>query len=572
MVSNALSSRGLDPGYCSIEQFNAKKDPFRVAPTNKLPIPWPHDNKRIPLTPRDGEFIDAIEDIVLGGLKKFGVGHRTTHDQKRTQWGFPRPIEDTFIILSRDTDTTRWQEAVDYIYMMANEFTARSGTTVGVELENPYKRYSDISKAIEPGTAIHRSFLSIEPVVEAEVRKSCSNLWTSIAYHNRQNKFSTTRDFPGYPSVDPPNSYDSTKRPTVIVFVTPGSMAYWGKIQAQIRQAIEAVPFEEVVQIALEILPGFNEPSTVPYTAGPVTTSHHPKYQRDISPIPTLGVSIGPQLSDTDSGTLGAVLNFQPHGGGQAQKCFLTAYHAIASGDPIGRSVNDKFGIGLDGRAVTRQIEISYPACCDGEDSKESLAKYAAGNTSPDRHLAALKALIEREGVIGEVIHASGLRYSGSGDRPHRMDWALVALHPSKDSVLNSLPERSKFPYWCASVELDFHYYAKLGDVISQIGIPAAFSWAGKFDRPPWATAGRVNSMKRTVCWGDGVVSKEVEVLPFGTQFAEGGDDGSMVFNLKKEWVGMVVGGDSEYAGYITPAADIIADIEERTGGTITLI
>ncbi|KFY00598.1 hypothetical protein O988_03221 [Pseudogymnoascus sp. VKM F-3808] len=86
------------------------------------------------------------------------------------------------------------------------------------------------------------------------------------------------------------------------------------------------------------------------------------------------------------------------------------------------------------------------------------------------------------------------------------------------------------------------------------------------------SSRGRVNSMKRTVCWGDGVVSKEVEVLPFGTQFAEGGDDGSMVFNLKKEWVGMVVGGDSEYAGYITPAADIIADIEERTGGTITLI
>ena len=78
--------------------------------------------------------------------------------------------------------------------------------------------------------------------------------------------------------------------------------------------------------------------------------------------------------------------------------------------------------------------------------------------------------------------------------------------------------------------------------------------------------------MKRTVCWGDGVVSKEVEVIPFKLEFAGGGDDGSMVFNVKKEWVGMVVGSDSEYAGYITPAADIIADIEARTGGIITLV
>lgn len=169
---------------------------------------------------------------------------------------------------------------------------------------------------------------------------------------------------------------DVVEQPTVIVFVTPGSMAHWGEVETQIRQAIEAVPFEEDVEISLEILPGFNVPSIRPSTAYTPTTNKHPRYL-DIEPVPTLGASISLQLSDTDSGSLGAVVNFQPRGGEEPQKCFLTSYRAVASGDPIGRAVNDELGIGLDGRAVRRRIEIAYPACCDGEYTKEQLAKYA---------------------------------------------------------------------------------------------------------------------------------------------------------------------------------------------------
>lgn len=416
---------------------------------------------------------------------------------------------------------------------------------MNVEIENPFGIYSDLSSPIMPDTAVHRCFSQIQSVVEAEVGRNCPDMCTSIAYHNRQYKVPTI---------------DSTKQPTVIVFVAPGSYAHWAVVEAQIRQSIEAVYFKEDVEIALEILPGFNIPSAIERG----TTSCHPKSLRDQTPAPTLGASVGPQLSTTDSGSLGAVVSFQPRGGGEPQKCFLTAYHVIVSGDSSGRAVNDEFGIGLDGREVSQRIEVTYPALCDA----------AAADPIPEAlNSGDPKAVTETGRVIGEVIYASGLRHN---DRRQLMDWALIALcslGPSK-AMVNSLPLRPAFSIQCLENGV-LGYETKRGETISKTGKPEKFSWVGRsFLGMSRAIGGRVNSMERTVCWGNGMVSREVEVLQVDARkrFAEDRDEGSMVFNEAKEWVGMVVGADAGYAGYVTPAADIISDIETRTGGTITLI
>ncbi|OBT97771.1 hypothetical protein VE01_04960 [Pseudogymnoascus verrucosus] len=50
LVSNTSSSKSPDLGPCSIEQYVAKKDRFRFAPTNKIPVSWPHDDKTRPFT------------------------------------------------------------------------------------------------------------------------------------------------------------------------------------------------------------------------------------------------------------------------------------------------------------------------------------------------------------------------------------------------------------------------------------------------------------------------------------------------------------------------------------------
>ncbi|ELR06122.1 hypothetical protein GMDG_01996 [Pseudogymnoascus destructans 20631-21] len=132
-------------------------------------------------------------------LKLFSIEWDWMCVQNLYQRGFPEAAED-ISMQTRDTDTTRWQEAVDYIYEMVKDAAAH--------------KFSDI---------------------------------------------------------------DDIERPTVIVFVAPGSLAHWAEVEAQIHQTIEAVPFEGDVEIALEILPSFNVPSTGPSTADTPTTSKHPR-------------------------------------------------------------------------------------------------------------------------------------------------------------------------------------------------------------------------------------------------------------------------------------------------------
>lgn len=58
-----------------------------------------------------------------------------------------------------------------------------------------------------------------------------------------------------------------------------------------------------------------------------------------------------------------------------------------------------------------------------------------------------------------------------------------------------------------------------------------------------------------------------------GSKFAEGGDSGSLVFNLENEWAGMPFEADrSSGIGFVTSAYELSRDIEETTGVTIELV
>jgi hypothetical protein len=98
--------------------------------------------------------------------------------------------------------------------------------------------------------------------------------------------------------------------------------------------------------------------------------------------------------------------------------------------------------------------------------------------------------------------------------------------------------------------------------------------WVAKVYRPG-VTAGEVNSMESTICWGHGVESKEIEVLAMERcgDFAYGGDSGAMVVNLKKEWVGILTGKLSlENLGFVTSVQELMHDIKAKTGGSISLV
>ncbi|KFY47122.1 hypothetical protein V494_00166 [Pseudogymnoascus sp. VKM F-4513 (FW-928)] len=573
---------------CSIEHYVAKKDPFRVAPTNQLPTSWPFNIKHEPGNPRvdRGElFYGTLEHRVRDTLGRFGINVTSIAVPYLHPRGFPDAAQHILAILTPDTDTSHWQEAVDEIYEIVSAAAAQDGTRMSVMLENHHMSYSDISIVVAaPRADVMLAFISIEAAVEAAVQQSCPDAWTSIAYHYRKHKCT------GHG-----NGNGNGPFPTVIVFVMSGSEARWSEVEAQIRGAIEAVPFPVDVELGLEILPGFSSPATAPSTEHVPTTKHHAKIQFGIPSVPNVGASIGPQLSDTNAGTMGIVVNFKPNGAEKSQKCFLTSYHAIAARDPLNRATHDAIGIGLLGRAVDRPIEVAYPAIYDSEFSKELFAKRAAENKNPEKvwHKA-LVGLIKNEGVVGEVIHASGARclapgegydapgigrispaYFYHGREGFRVDWALVALDPSKAAAANYLPACSAFPPPCTE-EPEFTTYRQnrsLGGAITGVASHAPpRSWVARVYTGRAATAGRVNFMRRTVRWADGWITKETEVIAFFGDFSGCADDGAMVFNEKKEWVGMLIGGDSECAGYITPAPYVIADIHIMTQGTVTLI
>lgn len=178
-----------------------------------------------------------------------------------------------------------------------------------------------------------------------------------------------------------------------------------------------------------------------------------------------------------------------------------------------------------------------------------------------------LDALAAR-GPIGQVRFASGNRVTTN---LRRMDWALVELDP-KLPVQNLLPTRDQFSR--QSFGATTGYKIQEGATVSGTNDLLKATWYGKVGRNSESTGAERSRILRTVAWDNGLISDEYEFISLDScgQFARGGDSGSLVFNLQKEWVGMLFAMDrSTRCGFITPAYELMRDIEETTGGTITL-
>ena len=165
--------------------------------------------------------------------------------QKLLQTGFPDTAKDTLVISTSNTDTTRWEEAANHIYDMVDKAAAPAGIKMEVEIQNPSEMYDDVSVLIRDDN-ICRVLDMIESALTAEAKKNCRPSLTSIAYHCCKRRFPENREDPG--------------QPTILIFVDPGSIAVWGQIEERICRAIEEAPCPDNVEIALEILIGFNIP------------------------------------------------------------------------------------------------------------------------------------------------------------------------------------------------------------------------------------------------------------------------------------------------------------------------
>ncbi|ELR05087.1 hypothetical protein VC83_00172 [Pseudogymnoascus destructans] len=552
--ASSSSFEDFDPitGACSVEKFAASKDAFRVAPTLKLPTPEPCDSKRCSEKVRD--ITEMLFGDIIEAAETFGISCQTIEVYHMWQRGLPQTAKDTIILSTLDIDTARWEAAANHILGMVEEVVV--DIKFRVEIRNPDLMYSDISMPIRDDE-VCKILKEIAPAIKAEVERSCPNLWTSIAYHSRRRY----------------DVHDDPGNATIMLFIEPKSVSLWGLIEERLQEAIESVQSARQFNISLEILPGFNIPA--------ITPSEHmlkgsDMYHDEIPASPENGASIGPRLSTTGSGSIGPVVYFKAHDKAERQKGILTCHHVISSGDPQGRRNNDKFGIGLDGRKTNRRININWPSRQDIDYTTQQLKEYiASGKDKSNESASTLASITQRftpTSSIGHVAYSSGMRLNQDQTR---MDWAFIALiSPGPgDAMENMLPPRSAFDLQFKVPDFK-DYKVAPGDRMSNIHELIPKSWVGKKGRTSGATAGRVGEMKRTVQWRNGMESEEFEAFSHksGREFAQPGDSGSMVFDLQGGWVGMVIGMDSrEDCGYVTSAHELIADIEAKTKGKITL-
>ncbi|OAF57723.1 hypothetical protein VC83_05630 [Pseudogymnoascus destructans] len=459
----------------------------------------------------------------------------------------PDKAKDIILIRTQDEFNASWKMAASEIYEMVETEATSSQIQMRVEIRNEEKMYWDVSDFIRDDAAVN-TITRIQPSVLAAVEQYCPGKWTSIAYHNRRAPF-----------------YNSEKKITAIVFIEPGTIYAWQDFEEVIANVIRSTTFNGEVAISIEILPGRILP------AQPSEDALEYLRVSSIPMVPSNGSSIAPALSTDAAGTLGVVVNFRDGREEEVKRCFLTCYHVIAPGDPAGKEVNDSRGIGLYGRRVDAQINIHYPARYDSIQTRRVCMARVAHNqgTQKDHDIIERLRQIAARGPIGQVKFASGYRLLANR---RRMDWALVELDPAL-LVQNLLPIEEQFKDECF-VRIEPRYVAQEGETVSGTNTIIANTWYGKVGRTSKCTAAEFNGIQRNISWGNGLFSDEYECksLHSGEQFARGGDSGSLVFNLDKEWVGMLFAAEkSTECGFVTPVYELIKDIEETTGGTITL-
>ncbi|KFY19467.1 hypothetical protein V493_07949 [Pseudogymnoascus sp. VKM F-4281 (FW-2241)] len=537
----------FDPetGNCSIEYYNACKDPYRATSSNKVLAEFPWYNNRV--SEAASLLYDQIEDNiqkVLSDYKIPGAASIYRYAARTT----PEDSKDIIVLRPHnDSNILSWRKVASQIYDEIVKPAATSAQIeVGVEIRNDKKMYAELSHFIED-EAVIRSIARIQPFVLGAVLEHCHGKWTSIAYHNRSHF-----------------DYGSEMKVTALIFIRSGAIHAWAELEEKIVGTIQSAGFPADIDISVEVLPGQLALRTQSFYANARS------YYHQLPTVPTNGSSIAPSNCTDAAGTFGPVVNFRAAGEEEAKKYVLTCYNVIASGDPAGKEINDSRGIGINGREVGARIDVDYLAKYDSAALMRQQTRLIKSCDS--KHAAKLiKSLdeIATHGSLGQVKFASGYRVTPTN---YRMDWALIELNPALP-VKNHLPTDRELQAECCHGSPE--YISAEGATVTGTSTSLRSKWYGKVGRTSQGSGGERGPIKRAIAWDDGSISHEYEFkcLDSYKPFAQLGDAGSLVFNLEKEWAGLLIAADrSSGIGYVTPVYELLRDIEEVTGGTNTLV
>ncbi|KAK6580857.1 hypothetical protein PZA11_006345 [Diplocarpon coronariae] len=456
---------------------------------------------------------------------------------------------DCLIIETKDQDVSNWSNAANQLQTVLSETTLTPGT-FQVEIRNPDLFYADRSSILPDDPDLISCIQAIrDQVLQMALRKLGKNC-TSIGYHSRKAKWDK-----------------SPAKPSVLIFVRPGTLAVWEDVERSLLQAIRGDEFPEIT-LSLEILVG-----EVHIGAARGSTSDISKGLRYLeleNMVPFNGSSIGVPGRSPDSGTLGGWLRLESQETGENFCGFLTCYHAIAMGDEENVLENNTCGIGLCGKNSQHvpKIEVVWPSEYDREAWKseiQTLIEQGEASNS-ERNILAMLSQAKTSESIGSVRFASGFEQRTKSGA--RLDWAFVE---SPKTFRRNTPPPPQFNQSLIPGR-NFVYAPTGNDFVHSLGRIKPGDWVVRQGRTSIGH-GQVNRIQRHVIWEEHPPSEEVEIMGFGDDFGRAGDSGSWVVNRHFELVGMLIGMDrasSEDVGLVTPIHDIIDDIEKRTSCVVS--
>jgi hypothetical protein len=225
-------------GACSIEFFLASKDPFRVAPGNKIPCTWRYEIHRA--SNQAQELLKSLENEYKKVLQISNIQLHYTRVLALCPKGFDDPPQDTLLIVSKDLDTSHWKVAATEIQEIINRATVKVNRdlSIQVEIRNEELMYQDVHHVIRPGTVEQSACREIEDAVLDQVRKSCDGAWTTIGFWMRGQR-------------------DQTEglKLTIIICIKQHTKGLWSMVEDEIAEALQ--PFQSNdVDIHIELLPG----------------------------------------------------------------------------------------------------------------------------------------------------------------------------------------------------------------------------------------------------------------------------------------------------------------------------
>ncbi|KAL2071118.1 hypothetical protein VTL71DRAFT_12353 [Oculimacula yallundae] len=560
-----VSDADQQSGNVSIEQYLAGKDPYRVAPPGEIPIPWPF--RACPFPNNREEIEPAIQDECCNICAEYNITTRPADINTYRRKGSLTPVT-CLVIETRDIDTTHWQAAAAKLRNLVQEdrFRLPNGDVLKVEIRNGARMYADYSTCLPSDENLKRYLEEIEPKLIGLAKETLYSKCTSIAYHMR-GSLDTYRFDSSIPC-----DYLTPPRPTVIIYVKPGTTCVFEEVETKFQKVMDSPNFPDMA-MDLEILPGIISNAANGHCE-PVCLARNEGIE------PSNNMSIGASDLSKQTGSLGGWIRLTSKSDpSQITDCVMTAYHIFKDADAENGKVTDVNGIGFSDSDGVPGIEVVWPSNGDEAFTRYVCEKWLAPGLPRSNNEEALHSClslldkIQGSGrSIGKVSYTSG--HAKRSPSNARLDWVLI---PSPHTTqlnkppgwLNIRPGQPE-PYY--RMDEDSHVRNIEPDLIRKS------NWTIRSGRTS-ANQGYINARHRVVFWEDAHKHKEsfeMDIVPVGRcgDVCDTGDEGSWLVNANLELVGMLIGkceGDSQNGGIATPIHHLIADIAKRTNSPQSL-